>query len=187
MKNISKQIIVLLVIITFIYGNNENNRWLKPLNLGLEFAKISYYGPVLQYNIYNQFQMTCKVAYNPNVEKFFILPGIKYSLKQPIYGVYPHIGVHYNTLDYVKYNKMYWNGMEIIGYYVMGVFVPAESTKQESNLDGVCLYGGVEYPVGNVFINLGIGTSYFPKIEDDNNKFVLTYKLGLYYSFNSKM
>lgn len=43
----------------------------------------------------------------------------------------------------------------------------------------------VDYPTGNIILNFSVGASYFSKIKEDNNKFLLTYNLGLYYSFTS--
>lgn len=75
--------------------------------------------------------------------------------------------------------------MEIIGYWIMDVYVPAKTTKQEKNIDGIFIYGGVNYPTGNLILNFGVEASYFSKIEEDNSKFIFTYNLGLYYSFTS--
>ena len=155
------------------------------INIGLDFSNITYIGPVLQYKILNTFQITCKVEYNLNTNDIFVLPGIKYNFNQKYYGLSPTIGIQYSKLDHIKYNKMYWNGMEITGYWIMDVYVPAKSTKQEENIDGLYVYGGVDYPIGNAVLNIGVGTSYFSKIDEDNSKYILTYNLGLYYSFST--
>jgi len=186
MKAIKCSIAAIIIFTSLVFTQSgHNNKWIDPLNVGIEFAKVSYYGPVIQYNIYNRFQITCKAEYNPNLEKIFILPGMKYNFDWQYKGAIPYVGIHYSILDYIKYNKLYWNGMEVIGYWVMDVFVPTESTKQNKNINGLCLYGGLEYPVNNTILNIGIGTSHFPKIEEDHSKFLLTYKLGLYYSFKN--
>lgn len=166
-------------------NKNTMHKWFEPLNVGLEYSNVSYFGPVLQYALYNTFSITGKIEYNPNVKKFYVLPGIKYNFNQKYYGLNPIVGIQYVKMDYVKYNKMYWNGMEIIGYWIMDVYIPAKTTKQEKNVDGIFIYGGVNYPTGNLILNFGVGASYFSKIEEDNSKFIFTYNLGLYYSFTS--
>ncbi|MCJ7801588.1 MAG: hypothetical protein MUP82_04440, partial [Candidatus Marinimicrobia bacterium] len=93
---------------------NAKNNWLEPLNIGLEYSNISHFGPVFQYNVFNTFSILGKLEYNSNVKNFYLLPGIKHNLYKDSCGLNPFIELQYSKLDYIQYDKMYYNGMEVV-------------------------------------------------------------------------
>lgn len=180
-------------------NKNTMHKWIDLLNVGLEYSNISHFGPVFQYTLYNTLSVLGKLEYNPNVKHFYVLPGIKYNFNKSYSGFYPILEMQYSKLDYIKYKKLYYNGMEVIRYCVgydydpitgVSTCISWKEGRQEIEVvtSGISLFGGTEYPINRFIINSGLGFSYFPNVKDeDRKKLILMYVFGLYYSFFSKI
>lgn len=196
---------LIAIFLMFIVSHNicsaqqnysKSNKWPDPLNVGLEYSNISHFGPVFQYTLYNTLSVLGKLEYNPNVKHFYVLPGIKYNFNKSYSGFCPILEMQYSKLDYVKYKKLYYNGMEVISICQAWDYDPIlmESTciswksgeEIEVVTSGISLFGGIEYPINRFIINCGLGFSYFPDVKDeDRKKLILMYVFGLYYSFSN--
>lgn len=180
--------------------NHDKNasKWFVPLRVGVEYSNITHIGPVIQYNVFKTFHVTCKLEYNTNIDKLFVLPGIKYNFKNKYYGLNPFIELQYSKLDHIKYNKLFYDGKEVIRYCNNWDYDPLSGvstciswvegkSSEKTNYNGAALFAGIEYPINNMIINMGLGTSYIPKIERSNkDKFFTIYVIGIYYSFSSQ-
>ena len=174
-------------------GNSELIKWISPLNAGIEYSNITHIGPVMEYRVFKGLHVVCKLEYNTNIKSLFLLPGLKYNFRQFKYGFSPFIDLQFNKLDHIQHHKygtkedMYctaWEYDPITG--VSSCTNWDESTSSDGiNYNGISLLAGLEVPIKKFVITVGIGPSYFPKIEiGDHRKLLAMYAIGLYYSFS---